>query len=133
MKKGIILFTVVALFMVTGCTGSGKRVGLSGVRQGSIVHNVTYPSANFSNTEFKITSDDFTILQTITAESTSFNVLGIFSSGDSGYSKLYSEAQAVGADDTINIKADTHQFRFLMFFSKSTTKLTGTAIKWKQK
>lgn len=83
-------------------------------------------------TQFRIDTDDFSILKTVTAEASSTNVLGLFGAGDSGYGKLFEQARAAGADDVINIKCDTRQQSFLGgFWTRATTKLTGTAIKWK--
>ena len=96
--------------------------------------DVTYPCFINSNTEFKLDSKDFQILKSVSAEATSTNVLGIFGVGDNGFIALYQQAQKIGADEVINVKADTRTLSILGgFYTKATTKLAGTAIRWKKK
>ena len=129
----IILVLLLALF-VAGC-GIGYRSvpHAQGIVGGMISHAVTYPSSNFSHTQFRIDSNDFDIIRTVSATGKSVSILGLFASGDNGYSKLFAEARAAGADDVINIKIDTRQTRVLIFFGTCQTVLTGTAIKWKKR
>lgn len=135
-----VLLIIISLFVLSGCAGfssapgggNGKALPI-GVSHGVLMGDVTYPCFVNSHTEIKLDSDDFEILQTVTAETSSVSVLGIFGSGDNGYGTLFEKAQAIGADDVINIKADTRTQSFLMcFWKKATTKLTGTAIRWKK-
>jgi hypothetical protein len=121
------------LALLTGCANfQGPQLG--GVSLGVLAGDTTYPGALLASTKVNLDSGDFEIMQTITAETYSESILGMVSTGDSGYGKLFQQAQAVGADDVINIKVDTHQVRYVLgLYTKSTTKLTGTAIKWKKK
>ena len=81
----------------------------------------------------ELDTDDFEILKTVTAETSSTNFLGIVGSGDSGYLKLFEKARDAGADDVVNIKVDTRRQSILAgFYTKSTTTLMGTAIRWKK-
>lgn len=129
------VFCFSILLVIIGCggfTNTGSNPG--GVSRGILVGDVVYPSFVGGHTEFKINTDDFDILQTVTAQTSSSNVLGLFASGDNGYDALFQNALAVGADDVINIKVDTRRQSYLGgFFSRATTKLTGTAIRWKKK
>ena len=136
-----VLVCVAALMLLGGCAGfrsapgggGGKALPV-GVSHGVLVGDITYPCFINSHTEIKLDTDDFEIVETVTAETSSTNVLGLFSSGDNGYGKLFEKARAAGADDVINIKADTRMQRVLSFFwTHATTKLTGTAIRWKKK
>jgi len=131
----IIVVLLLALF-VAGC-GIGIRYQsvpyAQGITGGIITHAVTYPSSNFSHTQFRIDSNDFDIIGTVSATGKSASVLGLFAYGDNGYSKLFTEARATGADDVINIRIDTRQTRVLFFFGTCKTILTGTAIKWKRR
>ena len=124
------LFTGCAAFGITKPGGAGKAVPV-GVGQGSLVADVTYPCFLNSNTEFRINSSDFKILKTITAEATSYSILGLFSSGDSGYGELFKKAYSIGADDVINIKVDSRLKSFIgVFYKEATTKISGVAIKY---
>lgn len=121
------------VLVLTGCARFSHVSHPEGVSAGNLVGDVTYPVFSSERTEFKFDTDDFVIVRTVTAEASSSNVLGLFGSGDNGYGKLFEEARAAGADDVINIKVDTREQKILIgFYTKATTKLTGTAIKWKR-
>ncbi|MBW2664607.1 MAG: hypothetical protein JRD93_22205 [Deltaproteobacteria bacterium] len=136
-----VLVCVAALMLLGGCAGFGGAPGGGGgkalpygVSHGYLVGDITYPCFINSHTEIKLDTDDFDIIETVTAETSSINVLGLFSSGDNGYGKLFEKAREAGADDVINIKADTRTESVLrVFWKRATTKLTGTAIRWKKK
>lgn len=137
---GLIL-CLVSVVLLSGCAGfaishpggEGKAVP-AGVSQGILFGDVTYPCFINSRTEVQLDTDDFDILQTVTAESSSTNVLGLFSEGDSGYGALFAKAKAAGGDDVINVKADTRLQSYVIgFYTKATTMITGTAIRWKKK
>ena len=140
-KRLMVLASICSLLLVTGCAGfsvaefgGGGRGLPGGVSHGVIMGDVTYPCFINSNTEFKLDSKDFQILKSVSAEATSTNVLGIFGVGDNGFIALYQQAQKIGADDVINVKADTRTLSILGgFYTKATTKLAGTAIRWKKK
>lgn len=136
--KNIILLTcVVALVFLMGCAGGFSNVSYSqpvGSAHGFIYGNVTYPAFLNGHTEIKLDTDDFEIVKTVTVEATSMNILGIVGLGDNGYIKLFEKARMAGADDIINIKVDTQTWSILTFvYKKATTKLTGTAIRWRKK
>jgi len=122
-----------ASFAITHPGGEGKTTPC-GVSPGTLVGDVTYPNFTSVNTQIQLTSNDFTILRTVTTEARSSSVLGLFSSGDNGYAKLFEEARNAGADDVINIKVDTRIYRVMIgLYAEATTKMTGTAIKWNKK
>jgi len=136
-----VLVCVSALMLLTGCAGfrsapgggDGKAIP-GGVSHGVLMGDITYPCFINSTTYINLDTDDFDIIETVTAETSSTSVLGLFSEGDNGYGKLFEKARAAGADDVINVKADTREQRILMgFWTQATTKLTGTAIRWKRK
>lgn len=136
-----VVACVSALMLVAGCAGwsnarsGGPGKGIpGGVSHGTILGDVTYPCFINSHTEIQLDTDDFDIIQTVTAEGSSMSILGIVASGDNGYGKLFEKARAAGADDVINVKADTRTESVLtIFWKKATTKLTGTAIRWKKR
>ena len=136
-----VLVCVSALMLLSGCAGFRSAPGggegralPGGVSHGVLVGDITYPCFINSITHINLNTDDFDIIETVTAETSSTCVLGLFSEGDNGYGKLFEKARAAGADDVINIKADTREQRILSFFwTQATTKLTGTAIRWKRK
>ncbi len=136
--KNIILLTcAVALMFLTGCAAALSNVSYRqpvGVTHGFAFGDVTYPTLLNSHTEIKLDTDDFEIIKTVSVEATSMNVLGIVGLGDNGYIKLFEKARMAGADDIINIKVDTQTQSILTFvYRKATTKLTGTAIRWRKK
>ncbi len=129
---GILMLSGCAGFSVAPGGGQGKALPV-GVKHGTLVGNVTYPCFIGMQTEIQLDSDDFEIIKTVTAETSSVNILGLVGTGDNGYGALFAKAQEAGADDVINIKADTKTKSFLrIFYKKATTKLTGTAIRWKK-
>lgn len=120
------------LFTFTGCAGF-TGMGPGGVSRGTITADNTYPGVVYQHTQVQLTSKDFEILQTVTAEVSSSNMLGLFSTGDNGYAELYKKACKIGADDVINVKVDTRTVSFLSgFYTSADTKLMGTAIRWKK-
>lgn len=128
--KGLVVMMGLAL-VLTGCAGFRDNSVPGGVSLGTLAGDVTFPNYVGSEVRFNMDSKDFTILKTVTAEASSHNVLGLFSSGDNGYGKLYEEALAIGADDVINIKVDNRLQRYVIaLYSQSTVKLTGLAIKY---
>ena len=138
LKIAILIASAASMSMLTGCAGwaithpggAGKTTP-AGVAPGTLVGNVTYPNFVQSITRFELTSDDFTIIGPVSAEATSSSVLGMFSSGDNGYQKLFTEAQKIGAHDVINIKVDTNLKRFMSgIYASSTVKMSGIAIKY---
>lgn len=119
------------LILFAGCAGPAS-VGPSGASAGLLFSNVTYPSANFSLTEYHLTTADFEILGNVRGEGKSFNLLGLFSSGNSGYEEALEQARAAGADEIINLRVDTTHIRVLGLFLQIKTIVTGTAVKWKR-
>ena len=123
--------------LLTGCAGFHSATHPYGVSHGAIFGDVTYPcslSEIRTSTQVNFDSDDFEIIKTVVAETTSTNILGMFGTGDNGYAALFEEARAAGADDVVNIKMDTRTVSFLArFYTQATTKLTGTAIRWNKK
>jgi hypothetical protein len=120
------------LLVITGCAGFSGGVGPSGVSLGSFAGNVTYPSLLAQRTDFVLDTDDFTVIGPVSAQTSSMNVLGIVGAGSSGYGELLKAARAKGADDVMNIKLDTQRMSILSIYTRSTTILTGTAIRWKR-
>lgn len=129
MKK----FALLALSLLVGCAGMAG-FGPSAAHPGTIMTSTTYPGANFSATHYTFTAADFKIKGPVTAEAESSSILGIISSGDSGYGKLYELAKAnQNADDVICVKVDTYHYNILGIIAKVKTKLQGVAIEWTNK
>lgn len=119
--------------LIAGCAGIGG-FGPSGAHPGTIITDVTFPAANFSGTTYNFNSADFKIKGPVTVEAESSSILGIISSGDTGYGKLYQTAkEKFAADDVICVKVDTHYYNILAVYSKVKTKLHGVAIEWVNK
>jgi len=90
---------------------------------------VTYPALNTVGTTYQFTTDDYEMLGTVTAEGESVNIFYIISEGDNGYSLLLEEAQKMGADDVINVRADVSTMNILGY-NQVSTKMTGIAISY---
>lgn len=129
MKKMMLL---ACAFLFVGCAGI-NGFGPAGAYPGGLIGDVTYPGSNFNATQYSFSKGDFEIIGPVTAEAESTSILGVISSGDSGYAKLYSQAKAQGADDVICVKVDTHYYNILTFYTRVKTKLHGVAIKWTKK
>jgi hypothetical protein len=129
----VCILMVAAVFLVSGCAGFSHYTTPGGASLGGIVGDVTYPNYVGHQVKFELTGNDFTFLKTIEAEAMSHSILGLVSFGDSGYGQLWKQAAAAGADDIINIKVDTRLFQILGVYASSTTKVTGAAIKYKNR
>lgn len=140
-KSFVFVLLLTAMLMLSGCAGfaithpgGAGNTTPAGVNLGTLVGDVTFPNYVGSEVRFNLTSDDFTIMRTVTAEASSSSVLGLFSFGDNGYGKLWEEAFKIGADDVINIKVDNRLRRYVIaLYAESTVKLTGLAIKYNNK
>ena len=134
MKKSFIALIGIAVLslVATGCARFSSS-DVDGVSLGTLHGDVTYAALLGGHTQVQLTSKDFEIVKTISSEAQSRNILGLFSTGDSGYAKLFEQARAAGADDVINIKVDVRKKAILMvFWTESTVTMTGTAIKWRK-
>ncbi|GEM_PF-3027196 len=71
------------------------------------------------------------LLGQVRGESTVENYLGLFAMGDYGITTAYKNAlgKARGADVLIDVHVDRHTLRILSFYIKSTTIVTGTAVR----
>lgn len=128
--KNLALLTCVIMLCV-GCAGAGS-MSPAAAFPGTILTDVTFPGANFNQTQYTFAKSDFEIVGPVTAEAESTSILGILASGDSGYGKLYANAKAQGADDVICVKVDTYYYNILALFSRVKTKLHGVGIRWKK-
>lgn len=132
LAAGTSLLTGCAGWSITHPGGEGNTTPC-GVSPGTLIGDVTYPNYVQSITRFELNSGDFSIIGPVSAEATSASVLGLISTGDNGYHKLFAAAQRIGADDVINIKVDTNLKRFLTgVYASSTVKMSGIAIKYKR-
>lgn len=127
-----VLLASAAVMMLSGCAGGPFSTGPSGTWPAFVYSDqLTYPSANFSSTQYQLTTDDFEIRGTVVARGESQNILGIIAQGDNGYQSLLAEARSQGGDDVMNIRVDTKVTNILSLYWKVETVLTGQAVSWK--
>jgi len=117
--------------MATGCAFGPASYGPGGAPPAFVYANSqTFPADNTSGTVYKLTTDDFEIRGTVTAEGKSTNILGILSEGNNGYEALLAEARSQGADDVMNVRVDVSYTNILFIYQKVNTRLSGQAVRW---
>lgn len=124
---------LIVSMLVVGCAGV-MSVGPGGASPGAIYTGTTYPNALNPSMEYQIAFDreDIELRGPVEAVGTSQNILGLFSSGDSGYGALMDAARARGADGVMNVTVDTQFETVLLVFTSVKTKLTGQAYSYKK-
>jgi len=133
-KKMTLIFLAIIIFITAGC--GVMTLPPSGVSPGMAYSSVNYPSMQNSITEYKFGKDDIEVLGPVLAETSSINILGLFSTGDNGYGKLLEEARRrfPEADGLVNVYFDSRYTSCLwgMIFSKVNSTVTATAVKFKK-
>ena len=119
---------MVLLILVTGCAMLSPATPVGSVPTGMLVTSATGPvsiaAANY--TEYKVIGQ-------ATGTSSAVGVLGIIASGDAGASTAYKNALSnARADALIDVQVDQKVTSVLGLFSKHTTIVTGTAIKFEK-
>jgi hypothetical protein len=130
MNKLMLLALTLSLVGCAGMAGFGP----SAAHPGTIMTSTTYPGMVYGSTNYNFTTADFKIKGPVTVEAESSSILGIISSGDSGYGKLFQEAKdKMQADDVICVKVDTFHYNILGIIAKVKTKMHGVAVEWTNK
>ncbi|GAB4320891.1 MAG: hypothetical protein Kow0059_15350 [Candidatus Sumerlaeia bacterium] len=137
----------VLLLLVQGCANY-QSISSFDHTGSAIVRDVNYPIfpvTNQNQVTFDMDATKFQVLGVVTSRTESENILGVVSKGGGGLSELIQEARNMGADDVINLKADTYRKSIglpvpfssllfsasgLTFYTKSELTLIGTAIKY---
>lgn len=135
MKKALVMIGVVGLglMVLTGC--GPMSYPPSAVGPAMILTDVNYPSMHDAQTVFNFSKSDFEILGPVSATSESESILGVVARGDNGYGKLMTAAKNAypNADAVINVQWDTDFNSICLgLYSKVTSKVTGTAVKFKK-
>lgn len=129
------LLRLAALFLVVApLVGCVSRIGPGGASPGLLFTNVAYPNAVNPNMEYRIVfeRDDIDILGAVTAETSSTWWFFFLSYGDSGFGTLMDKVRAMGGDGVMNVTIDTQYKNVFLFYAKVTTRLTGTAYRYKR-
>lgn len=130
-KTTLLAGAAVAMLSTTGCM-LPYATGTASVPPAAIISNgLVYPGENTSSTVYQLTTADFEIRGTVMAEGKATNIFFIIAEGDNGYRNLLQQAQALGADDVMNVRTDVEWTNYLGVYSEARVYLTGTAIKWK--
>ena len=125
---GLILVSV-------GFMGCVANMGPGGAYPGIFGGSVTYPNMMNPSMEHRVdfARSDLEILGHVSAQGTSYGVLGLVSWGDSGYGELLKQAREQGGEGVMNVVVDTGFTKFLFgAYYSVTTKLSGVAYKYKK-
>lgn len=132
MKKAALMAgLVLAGLSLTGCAGSlvTSQQGFASVAPGVLFSELTaatFVQDRSEGREYKV------VKEKVTAEATTTNFLMLISQGDASYETLKDKAlRGVDADDIINLEVDYAHNNILGIVNKVTTKISGTAIKYK--
>ncbi len=126
------LFSAILLVTLTGCTLVTVNAP-SGTSSGMLFQNQTYGGKDGSSkAEARIsTVDTYSIVGPVSVSGDAKSFLGLLGMGNTGYGLLVKEAKKAGADDIINVYADTkHTSVLLGLYTSSTVTYYGTAIKY---
>jgi len=129
-KKFFVLSSVALFAALLGCAGPAGYHGVSATN-GAIYTALNVPSGTTSNTSFHSDGPKYTVLGVAEAEGSCTNILGIISSGDTGYKTLMEKAKTSGgADAVVDVYYDARILDILGLYCKVDLHLWGTGIKW---
>ncbi len=114
------------LIMVTGCAMLSPGVPVGSVPTGLVYTGATGPvSAAVAN------YPEYKVIGPAVGTSSTVGVLGIIAAGNAGISEAYQDAiRRVWADALVDVQVDQKVTSVLGLFSKHTTIVRGTAIKF---
>jgi len=123
------------LMCLSGCGILGGFPSPRGAHPGSIVSDGTYGVGGMP-TLIRLQREDVEVLGQVQSATESECILGIISQGDNGYAKVLAAARTKypECDAVINMQWDI-QYKTICFgalYEKVTTKIEGTAIKYKR-
>lgn len=99
---------------------------------GCIYTDVKSPGIVQTGTVFQLTSDDFEILERVSASGETTLWFGFVMTGGAGYQALLEEARKIGGDEVMHYSFDIEQQSvFLFIYNKVKWKATGIAVKLK--
>jgi hypothetical protein len=127
-----ILGGLLTLPLLTGCSlvSINSPVGTSG---GALFQSQNYGGKDGSSkAEMHMeSSDKYHIVGPVSTKGNASSILGLVGFGNTGYGLLVEKARDMGADDVINLYADTHHTSVLLgLYTSSTVTYYGTAIKY---
>jgi len=139
-KKSILAVVLVgAILIMAGCGCFGPypyNTPPAGTSPIAVVSSVNYPSAQNAMTVYNLNSSDIEILGPVEVSTSSMRILLLVSWGDNSYGELLKEAKEVypETEALINVYTDTDctSVLFSVIYQKVTTRMTGTAIKFKK-
>ncbi|HOS38140.1 MAG TPA: hypothetical protein PLG31_00300 [Spirochaetota bacterium] len=100
--------------------------------QGCIYHTTKAPLLALKDANYKLTTEDFQILGTVSASGTIRNVLFLVWWGGNGFAALEEKAKAMGGDDIINYTFDVESTGILLLvYNAWTWRARGTVIKYR--
>ncbi|MCP4755366.1 MAG: hypothetical protein GY866_31260 [Proteobacteria bacterium] len=107
-------------------------VGIVASFSGCIYHDVTAPGMVQTGTVFNLSSNDFEVIDRVSAMGETTLWFGMVMTGGEGYQALLAEAQKLGGDEIMNYSFDIEQTGVFMFiYSNVKWKATGLAVKFK--
>ena len=126
---------IVSMACLSGCGLIGGFPSPQGAHPGGIVSDGTYGVGGMP-THIRLQREDVEVLGQVQSATESECILGIISQGDNGYGKVLAAARAKypECDAVINMQWDI-QYKTICFgslYEKVTTKIEGTAIKYKR-
>jgi hypothetical protein len=132
MKKLALLVScafVVALVSI-GCSTAQTPTGYSTVRGGMIYNNTVYPS-EIKDSVIPL-QKKFDIIGKVHGQSSQTCILSIAAFGDGGIQAAIDDSLkgTRDADEVIDIKVDSEVVNVLYLFTRVTTHIYGTAIKY---
>lgn len=102
-------------------------LGLSGC----VYVDVKGPGMVQTNTEYKLTSADFKVIDRVTVTGETTLWFGMVMTGGEGYQALLEESKKLGGDSIMDYSFDMEVKSIFMFiYSKATWKATGVAVKY---
>ena len=133
MKSIMLLGLLVIVLSLMGCV---TNMGPGGAAPGVLGGSVTYPNKMNDSMRHRVDfqKKDIDILGSVSAEGTSYGVLGMVSWGDSGYGELLKKAKTLGGEGVMNVTVDTNFTEILygVLYYSLTNKLNGVAYKYKK-
>ncbi len=133
MSRLLLCVALMSTLALSGC-GIMQLNGPFGAGLAGVVADNTYAGSLNASTshEIEMGRKDIDLKGRVSCTAESFNVLGIFSTGNSGYGALLEAARAKGADGIMNVNID-NQVQSYVFgaYTKVITTLTGMAYSYK--
>ena len=128
------LLSLAVLPFLTGCSLVSVSAPV-GTGPGMIYQNQNFGGKDGSGKiAMRMESNDkYSVIGPVEAKGSASSILGLVGMGDTGYGLLVKKAKAMGADDVVNLYADTQYTSILLgAYTQSTVTYYGTAIKYSE-